>query len=125
MIDYPRKLHNRLTLDTSQKQSEDFIKNIKSNRDAAMHRSLQGKGAGAWLDVIPSYKNGLKPNEFRLASCMRLGISLPFSRLLSIVTVERSLKELGVSHQIEPRNRYVQTDGRPDITFYDIASGVT
>ena len=35
------------------------------------------------------------------------------------------LKELGTPHQTEPRNRYVQTDGRPDITFYDIDSGVT
>ena len=35
------------------------------------------------------------------------------------------LKELGIPHQTEPRNRYVQTDGRPDITFYDIDSGVT
>ena len=34
------------------------------------------------------------------------------------------LKELGIPHQTEPRNRYVQTDGRPDITFYDIDCGV-
>ena len=76
MIDYPRKLQHCLTLDISQKQSKDFIKNIKSNWDAARLRSLQGKGAGAWLDVIPStYKNALKPNEFHLASCMRLGLA--------------------------------------------------
>ena len=35
------------------------------------------------------------------------------------------LTELGIPHPTEPRNRYVQTDGRPDITFYDIDSGVT
>ena len=157
MIDYPRKLQHRLTLDISQKQSEDFIKNIKSNRGAARLRSLQGKGAGAWLDVTPStYKNALKPNEFCLASCLRLGISLPFSQLLehcdcrqkldqegfhlitskygsnpvwshnTIVTEwSACLTELGIPHQTEPRNKYVQTDGRPDITFYDIDSGVT
>ena len=146
-----------LTLDISQKQSEDFIKSIKSNQDAARLRSLQGKGAGAWLDVIPlTYKNAHKPNEFRLASCMRLGISLPFSRLVEhcdcgqklnqedfhlitckygggpvwshdTIVAEWSacLMELGIPHQTEPRNRYIQTDGRPDITFYDIDSGVT
>ena len=75
MINYPRKLQHCLTLGISQKQSEDFIKNINSNQDAARLRLLQGKGAGAWLYVIPlTYKNALKSNEFRLASCMRLGI---------------------------------------------------
>ena len=35
------------------------------------------------------------------------------------------LTELGIPHQTEARNRCVQNDGRPDITFYDIDSGVT
>ena len=35
------------------------------------------------------------------------------------------LIELGIPHQTEPRNRYVQTNGRPDITFCDTDSGVT
>ena len=85
---------------------------------------------------------------------MRLGISLPLSRLLEhcdcgqkldqgfhlitckyggglvwshkTIVAERSacLMELGIPHQTEPRNRYVQTDGKPDITFYNIDSGV-
>ncbi|XP_062507344.1 uncharacterized protein LOC134183777 [Corticium candelabrum] len=156
MIGYPRKLQHLLTLDISQKQSEDFIKH-KSNRDAARRRSLQGKDAGAWLDVIPStYKNALKPNKFCLTSCMRLGISLSFSRLLEhcdcrqkldqegfhlitfkygggrvwshdIIVAEwfACLTELGIPHQTEPRHRYVRTDGRADITFYNIDSDVT
>ena len=35
------------------------------------------------------------------------------------------LTELGIPHPTEPRNRYVQNNGRPDITFYDIDSVVT
>ena len=33
--------------------------------------------------------------------------------------------ELDIHQQTDPRNRYLQTDGRPDITFYNIDSGVT
>ena len=35
------------------------------------------------------------------------------------------LKEPDIPHLTKPRNRYVQTDGRPDITFYHIDFGVT
>ena len=88
MVDYRRKLQYHLTLDISQKPADDFIRNIKPTRNAASLRSLQGKGARAWLDVIIrfllTYKNALKPNEFRLASCMRLGISLPSIRLRAL-----------------------------------------
>ena len=41
------------------------------------------------------------------------------------VCLSACLHELGIPYQTEPRNRYVQTDGRPGITFYDIDSGVT
>ena len=41
-------------------------------------RSLQGKGAGAWLDVVPSSRAlAFEPNDFRLACRMRLGVPVP------------------------------------------------
>ena len=55
MIDYSRKLQHCLTVDISQKQSEDFIKNIKSNRDAARLRSLQGKVQEHGLMLFPQH----------------------------------------------------------------------
>ena len=42
-----------------------------------------------------------------------------------VADLSACLMELSIPHQTEPRNRYVQTDGRPDITFYDIDSVVT
>ncbi|XP_062500057.1 uncharacterized protein LOC134177291 [Corticium candelabrum] len=130
---------------------------MNSERHVARIRSLHGKGAGAWLEVIPtSDKNALKPNEFRVASCMRLGAGLPFSRLLktcdcgtevdregyhlltckygggpvwthnSIVSAwSDCLSDLLIPHQIEPRQRFVDNENRPDITLYDTDTGIT
>ena len=56
-------------------------------KDAARLRSLQGKGAGAWLDSIPSsQKFALSPGSFRLAAFVRLGLSMPLPH--SIKTCE-------------------------------------
>ena len=157
MTEYPRKLQHRLTVDASHKRSEEVIKSMNSERHVARIRSLHGKGAGAWLEVIPtSDKNALKPNEFRVASCMRLGAGLPFSRLLktcdcgteldregyhlltckygggpvwthnSIVSAwSDCLSDLLIPHQIEPRQRFVDNENRPDITLYDTDTGIT
>ena len=49
-----------------------------SARDAARLRSLQGKGAGSWLDLVPSsQKFALSPGYFCLAAFVRLGLSMP------------------------------------------------
>ena len=42
-----------------------------------------------------------------------------------VAELSACLTELGIPHPTEPRNRYIQTDARPDITLYDIDSGVT
>ena len=48
-----------------------------SNRDAARLRSIRGKGAGAWLDSIPSSeKFALSSGNFVLAASLRLGLPL-------------------------------------------------
>ena len=47
------------------------------NRDAARLRSIRGKGAGAWLDSIPSSeKFALSSGNFVLAASLRLGLLL-------------------------------------------------
>ena len=45
--------------------------------------------------------------------------------LLSASEWSACLTQVGSPHQTEPRNRYAQTDGRPDIAFYNIDSVVT
>ena len=48
-----------------------------SNRDAVRLRSIRGKGAGAWLDSIPSSeKFALSSGNLVLAASLRLGLPL-------------------------------------------------
>ena len=74
-----------------QKHLGDKIRKLKSNQhlqdllisnareDAARFRSLQGKGARSWVEAIPaSNKFALGPNEFHLAVCLKMGLSLEF-----------------------------------------------
>ena len=132
-----------------------LMEDTPTTRGAARLRSLQGKGAGAWLEAVPSsQKLALKPSEFRLASFLRLGHSMPFSSLInncncgrpvddsgyhlltcktgggpvwthnSIVSVwSDCLKSLKIHHKKEPRNRFTNTDDRPDITCFNCGSG--
>ena len=52
-ISYPKKLKYQLSTKTASDSATDIIIQAQSDRDAARLRSLQGRGAGAWLDVIP------------------------------------------------------------------------
>ena len=122
-----------------------------SDHDAARLRSCQGRGAGAWLQAIPSTENyRLKSPEFKIASYLRLGVPLPFSdcvrncdcgvildvfgyHLLTckfgggpvwqhnslVSTWSKCLSELQIPNQTEPRNRYTNSDNRPDIVAFD------
>ena len=117
------------------------MENLKSDNYAARIRSLTGHGAGAWLETIPTTdKHALKPNEFRLASHLRLGNSLPFNQWLKTCDLDKHgyhlltckygggpvwTNDLHIHHQKEPRHRYADTENRPDIVFYDIATGST
>ena len=52
----------------------------KGARDAARLRSLQGKGAGAWLEsVLTSEKFAMNKNYFQIAAFLRLGQPMPFN----------------------------------------------
>ena len=157
MIKNPRKLQHRLSTDIFCMEAATFTNRIVEEKDAGRMRSLQGRGAGGWLETVPtSDKHALKQNEFRLASCLRLGVCLPFSQLLvkcecgaeldregyHLITCKygggpvwthntlvsgwsECLSDLLICHQIEPRHRYIHTEDRPDITFYDVDSGTT
>ena len=65
-------------------------------RDAARLRSLQGKGAGAWLNVIPtSDKHAVKSNQFSLACYLRLGLAFPFINWIRTCDCGHDLDEQG------------------------------
>ena len=108
-----------------------------------------------WLGSIPtSDKNALKPSEFCLASCLRIGQPLSYSKWITechcgteideygyhlltckyggglvrehnsiLSTRSDCLSELQIGHQTEPRNRYTDTEDRPDIVMFDLETG--
>ena len=53
-ISYPQKLQYRLCTKIASSEVGDLLAHVPSDRDAARLRSLQGKGAESWLEVIPS-----------------------------------------------------------------------
>ena len=52
-----------------------------------------------------------------LSVCLCLSLSVCLSVCLS--TWAKCLDELNIPHQVEPRNRYTDSENRPDITTYD------
>ena len=57
-----------------------MIETASCMKDEARLRSIQGKGAGAWLNAIPSSSKLAKVSrDFRLASCWKLGLAMPFN----------------------------------------------
>ena len=76
----PSKLQHRLSSDIAEMKAAECLVQASSDHDAARLRSCQGRGAGAWLQAIPSTENyRLKSPEFKIASYLRLGVPLPFS----------------------------------------------
>ena len=65
-------------------RASEFVDNATSDRDAARIMSIYGQEASAWLDTIPtSDKNALKPSEFCLASYLRIGQPLSYSKWIT------------------------------------------
>ena len=72
-----KKLQYRL-VDKAMKAQVDKMLECSLSSDAARLRSLQGKGAGAWLNSLPSSKKlELSPGNFILAASLRLGLAMP------------------------------------------------
>ena len=79
-----KKLQQKLNLQRTDNIVSSILANPQSKRSSARFRSLQGTGAGAWLDSIPqSAKFALKPGEFRLATRLRLGCEMPLGSVVS------------------------------------------
>ena len=76
----PVKLQHRLSTDIAEMKAAECLVQASSDQDAARLRSSQGRGAGAWLQAIPSTENySLKSTEFKIASYLRMGLPLPSS----------------------------------------------
>ena len=83
MASNPRKIQHQISAKMSKLKSQMIIDDTSSDRDAARLLSLQGTGAGAWIEAVPtSSKFAMNPTEFRLAAFLRLGIPMPFSSCL-------------------------------------------
>ena len=76
----PKKLQSRLSNQFFADQLQLSLNNSATARDASRLYSLQGKGAGAWLNAIPATQGfAFKPCDFRLASLVRLGLPISLS----------------------------------------------
>ena len=53
LMDNTKKLQQRMTLESTNNIVSSILANPQSQRSSARFRSLQGVGAGAWLDLIP------------------------------------------------------------------------
>ena len=93
-----KKLQHRLSEKQSKSQVQQMIRGSKT-KDAARLLSLQGKGAGAWIDYcIPSSQRfALSPGLYRLATFVRLGLPVPFTRFGHKVRVWKAPRPRGLS----------------------------
>ena len=109
-------------------------------------RSAKGKGAGAWLNVVHSTsKLTIVSHNFRLATCLRLSLSMPFNQCdcgsgwLKVPSHDMQmtwgpvwtndcisnvwydcLKSLQMHHRREPRHRYITFNNHTDIHSFFI-----
>ena len=129
-----------------------IIDHACSKPSAARLHSLQGRGAGAWINAISSCgKLSMKPSEY-----IRLGMSMPFHFLIATCECGPSLdskgfhfltcklggspvrmynavvagwfdcfRDLDLHHKLEPRDRYINMEDRHYITVYNAQSGST
>ena len=73
-----------------------ILSNPLYQRSTARFRSLQGLGAGTWLDSIPSSaKLALKPNDFRLAIRMRLDLEMLLGSVVPICECGKDIDKDG------------------------------
>ena len=98
MVSNPKKLQHQMTTDITLAGASEFVDNATSDRDAGPIRSIYGLKikAGAWLNTIPtSDKNTLKPSEFCLASYLRIGQPLKYSKWITTCDCGAEINEHG------------------------------
>ena len=151
-------LQCKLRLECTKHTLSTFMQELESKRDRTRLRSLQERGAGTWLDAIPtSTKFALSSDDYRLATCVRLGCSMPMSshssrqsecgRRLDEHGFSPSylqnrgwpvwshnaitgvwaicLKTLSIPHHVKLRDRYANSNNRPDISVFDACIGTS
>ena len=95
LLSNTKKLQHRLSEKQSKSQVQQMIRGSKT-KDAARLLSLQGKGAGAWIDCIPSSQRfALSPSLYRLATFVRLGLPVPLPDSVTKCECGRSLDPEG------------------------------
>ena len=112
----------------------------ESEKDSARLRFLQGKGAGSWLNVIPSTQNlAILLGNFRLAAFIRLRMAMPLplladeyeseygktidswrwtsvvSQLYGFCVGRLSQPATCIPYYVEPKDCYTTSNGRSDI----------
>ena len=88
----PVKLQQRISQGIDKLRADLILDDAKGARDAARLRSLQGKGAGAWLESVPtSDKFAMNKNEFQIAAFLRLGQAMPFNSCVTHCNCGREL----------------------------------
>ena len=150
-VKQPKKLQQNLSSQLHETNANSCLETSisQSDRAAAKFRSIRGKGAGSWLEVIPTEEIlALKPHEFRLAASLRLDMPAPFvnwniqcecgklANEYHLLTCKHGggpawqhdeivnawstcLHELKIHYEKEPRHRYSGNENRPDIVVYD------
>ena len=151
----PKKLQHRLSHELYTFQACELIEHSPTARDTSRLLSLQGKGAGAWLNASPTSQGfALRPCDFRLASLVRLGLPIRLSDWIGacncgapldesgyhLLTCKTGggpvwshesiagvwsdcLRSLSIHHRRELRNRYIDSECRPDIVMFDVDVG--
>ena len=82
ILKHPEMLQHRFTCTMADHDCNLLLGTENSHEVLARLGSVSGKGAGAFLQAIPTLNElAPKPAEFRLAACLRLGLHLPFQRM--------------------------------------------
>ena len=90
------KVQHQLSMSFARCEAEILFTDAPTARDAARHRSTKGKGAGAWLNAIPTSEVlALNSYEYRLASLLRLGLPIPLSDWMTTCNCGASLDSSG------------------------------
>ena len=96
-----KRFQHKLVTEITKATASSLLENTTSLRDEARLRSLNGKGAGAWLSAIPSSRKfALNSCEFRLVAFLRLGLPLPYSDDIHTCDCGRTITDSSGYHQI-------------------------
>ena len=90
------KLQRNLTDSLLRSEVSKRIDAATCPKEVSRLRSIQGRGAEAWLDAIPnSQRFALKPKEFQLPTFLRLGLPVDSSKWITRCDYRRDLDSEG------------------------------